>query len=93
MSETAERIKREWLATHAKTGFEDLYEAEWGRMIAQVRAEAVEHVEQIADNTLRMCQRGGVGEGSILPPEKEAGFQLCIDNIANLAKSMKEELK
>lgn len=40
-SETAERIKREWLATHAGSGFEDLYEAEWDRMIAQVRAEAL----------------------------------------------------
>lgn len=40
-SETAERIKREWLATHAGSGFEDLYEAEWDRMIAQVRAETL----------------------------------------------------
>lgn len=40
-SETAERIKREWLATHAGSGFEDLCEAEWDRMIAQVRAEAL----------------------------------------------------
>lgn len=40
-SETAERIKREWLATHAGSGFEELYEAEWDRMIAQVRAEAL----------------------------------------------------
>lgn len=90
-SETAERIKREWLATHAGSGFEDLYEAEWDRMIAQVRAETVEYVAQIATDTLRMCQAGGVGEKNILPLQQEVGFQLCIDNIANLAKSMKGE--
>lgn len=60
---------------------------------AKVRAETVGYVAQIATDTLRMCQAGGVGEKNILPPEKEAGFQLCIDSIANLAKSMKEELK
>lgn len=60
-------------------------------VIDKVRAEAVEYVAQIAEDTLRMCQRGGAGEKNILPPEKEAGFQLCIDNIANLAKSMKED--
>lgn len=29
---------------------------------AKVRAETVEYVAQIAADTLRMCQRGGVGE-------------------------------
>ena len=60
-------------------------------VIAQVRAETVEYVAQIATDTLRMCQAGGVGEKNILPLQQEVGFQLCIDNIANLAKSMKGE--
>lgn len=60
---------------------------------AKVRAEAVEYVAQVATDTLRMCQAGGVGEKNILPLQQEVGFQLCIDNIENLAKSMKEELK
>ena len=61
------------------------------KAIEAVRAEAVEYVAQIAADTLRMCQRGGVGEKNILPLQQEVGFQLCIDNIANLAKSMKGE--
>lgn len=65
--------------------------AGFDRMIAQVRAETVEYVAQIATDTLRMCQAGGVGEKNILPLQQEVGFQLCIDNIANLAKSMKGE--
>lgn len=73
-----------------KRAVEDAY-AEFDRMIAKVRAETVGYVAQIASDTLRMCQAGGVGERNILPPEQEAGFQLCIDNIANLAKSMKGE--
>ena len=71
-------------------GYED-HHGQWDRMIAQVRAEMVEYVAQIATDTLRMCQAGGVGEKNILPLQQEVGFQLCIDNIANLAKSMKGE--
>ena len=83
---------REAAYEHGSTGV--TYE-EFDRWIAahdgKVRAETVGYVAQIASDTLRMCQAGGVGERNILPPEQEAGFQLCIDNIANLAKSMKGE--
>ncbi len=83
------QIQRQITGEHAQ----DItpYSYEFDRMIAQVRAETVEYVAQIATDTLRMCQAGGVGEKNILPLQQEVGFQLCIDNIANLAKSMKGE--
>lgn len=33
MSETSERIKREWMTTHEGSGFEDLYEEEFDKML------------------------------------------------------------
>lgn len=50
-SETEQRIKREWLATHAGSGFEDLYESEWDRMIEAVRAEALREAREAINRT------------------------------------------
>jgi len=60
MSETEERIKREWMKTHAGSGFEDLYEHEWDTMIAEVEGAAAARALTAASEDFRKAAAAGV---------------------------------